>query len=149
MNDGLPQNQGSALGEERKESLSLDKPETPIAESEEQAQKELMKLAIDQMAGSTRKLGKDYIPEMPKISQIGMMTPQEVFDYLSTLETSMYKAIPIAEILATITITEGYRYLTELSILNEKEKSNLEDISDKSIDQELGSSERNPSVNQS
>ena len=52
----------------------------------------------------------------------------------------MYKEKPIAEILEAITITEGYRYLTELSILNEKQKSNLEDISDKSIDQELGSS---------
>ena len=68
------------------------------------------------------------------------MTPQEVFEYLSTLRTSMYKNWSIAEITKNITITEGNRYLTELSLLNEKEKSKLEEISDKSIDQEQGSS---------
>ena len=68
------------------------------------------------------------------------MTPEEVFGYLSTLRTSMYKDWPIAKITENITITEGNRYLTELSLLNEKEKSKLEEISDKSIGQEQGSS---------
>lgn len=44
----------------------------------------------------------------------------------------MYKGEKLAKIAENITITEAYRYLTELSILNEKEKSKLEEISDKS-----------------
>ena len=44
----------------------------------------------------------------------------------------MYKGEKLAKIVDYITITEAYRYLTELSILNEKEKSKLEEISDKS-----------------
>ena len=77
---------------------------------------------------------------MPKMRVISMMTPAEVFECLQVLDTSMYKGKSIAEILDTITISEGYRYLTELSILNEKEKSRLEEISDKNSVQELGSS---------
>ena len=69
---------------------------------------------------------------MPKMKTISMMTPAEVFECLQVLDTSMYKGKSIARILDTITISEGYRYLTELSILNEKEKSKLEDISDRS-----------------
>ena len=95
---------------------------------------------MDQIAGNTRKTGDNYIPEMPKISQICMMSAEEVFEILSILETSMYKGNSIAEIACYITVTEGYRYLTELSILNEKEKSGLDDISDKSYGQEQGSS---------
>ena len=95
---------------------------------------------MDQIAGNTRKTGDNYIPEMPKISQICMMSAEEVFEILSILETSMYKGNSIAEIARYITVTEGYRYLTELSILNEKEKSGLDDISDKSYGQEQGSS---------
>ena len=95
---------------------------------------------MDQLAVNTRKSGDNYIPEMPKISQICMMPPEEVFVNLSILETSIYKGNSIAEIASYITVTEGYRYLTELSILNEKEKSGLADISDKSYGQEQGSS---------
>ena len=96
----------------------------------------MMEYALEKFAHSTKKPGEDYIPEMPRMSKISMMTPQEVFEYLSILKTSMYKDMPIAQIKQNITITEGNRYLTELSILNEKEKSKLEDISDKSIGQE-------------
>ena len=46
----------------------------------------------------------------------------------------MYKGESIAEIADSITITEGYRYLTELAVLNEKEKSKLEEISDRSVE---------------
>ena len=63
-----------------------------------------------------------------------MMSDDEVFDHLKNLETSMYKGKSIAEIANAITVTEGYRYLTELSILNEKAKSGLEVISDRSFD---------------
>ena len=72
--------------------------------------------------------------------KISMMWPAEVFHELQTLEPSIYKGYTIAEIANTITITEGYRYLTELSVLNEKEKSGLETISDRSSNQETGSS---------
>ena len=60
----------------------------------------------------------------------------------------MYKGKSIAEIADIITITEGYRYLTELAILNEKEKSKLEEISDRSIEQEssIGRASSNPSM---
>ena len=92
--------------------------------------------ALEKLVHSTKKPGEDYDPEMLRISKISMMTPQEVFEYLSILKTSIYKDMPIAQIRENITITEGNRYLTELSILNEKEKSKLEDISDKSIGQE-------------
>ena len=77
---------------------------------------------------------------MPKMRMVSMMPPAEVFQYLQVLDTSMYKDKSIAEILDNITISEGYRYLTELSVLNEKEKSRLEEISDRSPCQELGSS---------
>ena len=43
----------------------------------------------------------------------------------------MYKSIPIEKILENITYAEGVRYLVELSMLNEKEKSRLDAISDK------------------
>ena len=96
----------------------------------------MMEYALEKLVRSTKKPGEDYDPEMPRISKISMMEPQEVFEYLSILKTSIYKDMPIAQIRENITITEGNRYLTELSILNEKEKSKLEDISDKSIGQE-------------
>ena len=65
-----------------------------------------------------------------------MMWPGEVFLELQKLKSSIYYGYTIADIANTITITEGYRYLTELSILNEKEKSGLETISDRSSNQE-------------
>ena len=72
--------------------------------------------------------------KMPKMSRISMMSANEVFAQLQVLETSMYKGKSFAEIADNITITEGYRYLTELAVLNEREKSKLEEISDRSVE---------------
>ena len=57
-----------------------------------------MKAALDHIIKNTGKTGDNYIPEMPKISQICMMSNEEVFDNLSILETSIYKGNSIAEI---------------------------------------------------
>ena len=59
----------------------------------------MMEYALEKFAHSTKKPGEDYIPEMPRMSKISMMTPQEVFEYLSILKTSMYKDMPIAQIM--------------------------------------------------
>ena len=99
-----------------------------------------MQECLENLALSSKRLGGKYDLEMPKMRRISMMPPAEVFEYLQVLDTSMYKNKSIARILDVITISEGYRYLTELSILNEKEKSRLEQISDRSPCQELGSS---------
>ena len=52
------------------------------------------------------------------------------------MPTSIYKGKRLSDILENITYSEGVRYLVELSILNEKEKSRLDVISDKRSDQE-------------
>ena len=71
---------------------------------------------------------------MPKMKQIGMMSEPEIIAKLATLPASMYKGQPVAKILENITYGESIRYLVELSMLNEKEKSRLEVISDKKSD---------------
>ena len=63
-----------------------------------------------------------------------MMSWPEIITKLATLPTSMYKGKPVAKIRENITYTESVRYLVELSILNEKEKSRLDEISDKESD---------------
>ena len=68
---------------------------------------------------------------MPRMKKIGMMSEQQIFEKLATLPSSMYKGTPVEKILENITYAEGVRYLMELSILNEKEKSRLDAISDK------------------
>ena len=73
---------------------------------------------------------------MPKIKEIGMMTGPKIISRLATLPTSIYKGKRLSDILENITYSEGVRYLVELSILNEKEKSRLDVISDKRSDQE-------------
>ena len=65
-----------------------------------------------------------------------MMRGPEIIAKLATLPTSMYKGKPVAKILENITYAESVRYLMELSILNEKEKSRLDVISDKNSDEE-------------
>ena len=68
---------------------------------------------------------------MPRISMTSMMKEEEVFLLLRSLKASMYYGLPIAQIHDVINVSEGYRYLTELNVLNEKAKSNLDDISEK------------------
>ena len=68
----------------------LPPPTSQIGDTFEEV-KEEMKAAMDRLAKNTRKTGDNYIPGMPKISQIGMMSPEEVFNNLSILETSIYK----------------------------------------------------------
>ena len=48
----------------------------------------------------------------------------------------MYKGKTETDIRKNITYSQSVRYLTELSILNEKERSRLDEISDKKSDQE-------------
>ena len=48
----------------------------------------------------------------------------------------MYKGKSETEIWKNITYSESVRYLVELSILNEKERSGLDEISEKKSDQE-------------
>ena len=48
----------------------------------------------------------------------------------------MYKGKTETEICKNITYSESVRYLIELSILNEKERSGLDEISDRKSDQE-------------
>ena len=60
-----------------------------------------------------------------------MMSEYQILEKLATLPSSIYKGTPAEKILENITYAEGVRYLVELSMLNEKEKSKLDVISDK------------------
>ena len=60
-----------------------------------------------------------------------MMSEHQILEKLATLPSSMYKGTPVEKILENITYAECVRYLMELSILNEKEKSRLDAINDK------------------
>ena len=48
-----------------------------------------------------------YNPQMPKLSCIAMMSPNEALAWLSTLDASIYKGFRVSEILEHITTAEA------------------------------------------
>ena len=65
---------------------------------------------------------------MPKLKRITMLRKPDVFKYIQRLETSIYADIPLKKLVETIKFNDAQRYLAELCLYNDKEKSRLEDI---------------------
>ena len=67
---------------------------------------------------------------MPKLVKVVNMKYDTVLTHLSNLSTSVYFGWAKGEISDNITQNDGRRYLAELILLNEKNKADLDFISD-------------------
>ena len=65
---------------------------------------------------------------MPRLKRITMLRKSDVYRYIQKLETSIYADMPLKELIETIKFNDAQRYLAELCLYNDKEKSSLEDI---------------------
>lgn len=66
-----------------------------------------------------------YIPNMPKLADLTRIQDFQVYDMLSAIPISIYHGFTVEEIKENCTVHEARRYLNELVILNEKNKSRL------------------------
>ena len=92
------------------------------------------------MESSFNKQDDVFVPNMPKLQSIGMMEFEIVLHHLQNLPASMYYGMNFDEILENITKNEAYWYLTELAILNAKNKQPLAQVFDENSIEEMGSS---------
>ena len=74
---------------------------------------------------------------MPRLKRITMLRKTDVFRYIQRLETSIYVDIPLKELVETIKLNDAQRYLAELCLYNDKEKSRLEDIMESDDETEI------------
>ena len=65
------------------------------------------------------------------------MSNREVVKVLARLPLSRYYEMNSGQILALLSPSEARRYLSILTILNDKEKSNLSEVDELSLSQEL------------
>ena len=75
-----------------------------------------------------------YIPNMPRLVDMSRIQDHEVYDILDTTPISIYKGHGIENIADHCTVYEARRYLAELILLNEKNKSSLIVVDESSID---------------
>ena len=74
---------------------------------------------------------------MKPLAKIWNMKIREVMKMLTILPQSRYYGKGIADMYKVIGKGDARRYLSILTILNDKEKSNLSDVDEKSINDEL------------
>lgn len=77
-------------------------------------------------------IGVDYI-QMPPLAKITKLKNREVVKILSKLPLSRYFDMSPKEVLEKISPSDARRYLSILTILNDKEKSNLSEIDELSF----------------
>ena len=87
-----------------------------------------LNLLLAQLSFNRLSYGENYRANMPRLKSVVMMCANEVFDYLQSLETSIYYSMPMRQIVEGVSINDGQRYLAELCLLNSRAKSSLEDI---------------------
>ena len=75
--------------------------------------------------------------QMRPLSKIWNLKMRDVMKMLTTLPQSRYYGKSISDISRHISKGDARRFLSILTILNDKEKSNLSDVDEKSINDEL------------
>ena len=78
---------------------------------------------------------QQYLPHMPKLTDLFRMKDFEVLTWLVRIPFSLYADVRIQDIEGDITENEARRYLNELIVLNQINKSKLSDISERNQDE--------------
>ena len=80
------------------------------------------------------KIGQNYIENMPKLSECAKMSDNKLFKNLSGISISDFYGLHPKKIQASITLNEAVRYLTDLVIINDMNKSKFFMVSEKSCE---------------
>ena len=75
-----------------------------------------------------------YIPSMPKLSDMSRIQDHQLYEMLSVIPISIYNGLEIKEIAENCSVYEARRYLNELIMLNERNKSRLKIVSEMSME---------------
>ena len=80
------------------------------------------------------KIGQKYIENMPKLSECAKMSDKKLFNNLSRITISDFYGLQPKQIQSCITLNEAVRYLTDLVIINDMNKSKFFTVSEKSCE---------------
>ena len=76
----------------------------------------------------------DFIQNMPSLRHCAKMSDNKVFIKLSQIPSSDYYGVNPIEIAANVGFNEALRHLHDLVLFNDKKRSNLFMVSEKSIE---------------
>ena len=80
------------------------------------------------------KIGQNYIENMPKLSEVAKMSDVKLFKNLSRIAISDFYGLHPKQIQASISLNEAVRYLTDLVMINDMNKSKFSMVSEKSCE---------------
>ena len=76
-----------------------------------------------------------YIPNMPRLVDMSRIEDPDIYEILAKTPISIYNGHDIEDIADNCTLIEARRYLTELILLNEKNKSSLNMVDEMSMEE--------------